>query len=632
MADIGQVIAGRYRLMELRDEDAVSTVFRASETENGRVVSVRVLRPEFGTDADFVAEFRLAMRAAAGLNHPNLVAIYDFGADGSNAFVVSEFVDGQELGSLLARNGPVPPRRAASVASVVAGAVAAAHDRGIIHGGVRSGSVLVTRDGQIKLADLGLARALAESSLRPALSVEETWYQSPEQARGRRATDASDIYALGVLLFELLTGRGPWDGATADAVAKAKLADPMPVPSDFQGAVPAEIEAVDRKAMAADPTRRFDSAGALADALEAVITRLDAQLATQTEDDAEAEQESRSAANVAPEPVLERQPYARPVVPPIPVVGAIPPIPPAPLARPVVSPPIPPTAPLVRRPNPTAHVTYAADAYANDAAADDDFAPAARGRSGYSPDGTANRVTRRINPIEPEAEQFEDDAPPVSTWAWVAGFLALFLVTLIGLTIYLLISRGSSGSTVYAPDLVNVSYSVAQQTVQSAGLQLSVSATATNDGSQTDQTIVSQNPASGAAMSAGGTIYVVVVSGTATVVVPDVRDLTESDALNALSTAGLTAGNRTEAYDPTIPEGQIVSSNPKTGVTVLKGTPVDYVVSMGPTPTASPTPSSTPTPSPPPTPTPTPTPTPIPTAAPTPTPTPTAAPTPTATA
>jgi beta-lactam-binding protein with PASTA domain len=131
-------------------------------------------------------------------------------------------------------------------------------------------------------------------------------------------------------------------------------------------------------------------------------------------------------------------------------------------------------------------------------------------------------------------------------------------------------------------------------------------------------------------MSAGGTIYVVVVSGTATVVVPDVRDLTESDALNALSTAGLTAGNRTEAYDPTIPEGQIVSSNPKTGVTVLKGTPVDYVVSMGPTPTASPTPSSTPTPSP--TPTPTPTPTPIPTAAPTPTPTPTAAPTPTATA
>ena len=124
MAEIGQVIAGRYRLMELRGEDAISTVFRATDSENGRVVTVRVLNHELAADADFVAEFRLAMRAAAGLSHPNIVALYDFGASASEAYLVTEFIDGQALGSLLQRNGPVPPRRAANVTSVVATAVA----------------------------------------------------------------------------------------------------------------------------------------------------------------------------------------------------------------------------------------------------------------------------------------------------------------------------------------------------------------------------------------------------------------------------------------------------------------------------------------------------------------------------
>ena len=294
MAEIGQVIAGRYRLMELRGEDAISTVFRATDSENGRVVTVRVLNHELAADADFVAEFRLAMRAAAGLSHPNIVALYDFGASASEAYLVTEFIDGQALGSLLQRNGPVPPRRAANVTSVVATAVAAAHERGIVHGGVRSGSVIVTRDGQIKLADLGLARALDESSVRPPLSVEEAWYQSPEQARGRRATDGSDVYALGVLLFELLTGRGPWDGETAEEVAKARLADPKQVPSAFQDGIPGDIDMIARKAMTAEPAGRFDSAGVLADSLDTAIARLDAEYAVgASQEETEMEPEAR---------------------------------------------------------------------------------------------------------------------------------------------------------------------------------------------------------------------------------------------------------------------------------------------------------------------------------------------------
>ena len=518
MAEIGQVIAGRYRLMELRGEDAISTVFRALDSQSSRPVAVRVLSLELGTDADFVAEFRLAMRAAAGLSHPNLVAIYDFGTDGSDAYVVNEYIDGQDLHSLLARNGPVPARRAASVTSVVATAVAAAHERGIVHGGVRSGSVIVTRDGQIKLADLGLARAVAEASLRPALSVEQAWYQSPEQARGRRATDASDMYAMGVLLFELLTGHGPWEGDTAEAVAKARLAEPNPAPSDFQAGVPAEIEAIDRKAMAPQAAARFESAGALAEELALTVARLSAPVDVAAEDETEVEEGPEAEAVVAAETEAARSPYARPGTPAAPVVRAAPLAPPP--VPPLAPPPVPPSAPVVRRSNPTARVTYAADAYATNPAAQDEFPADPRGQAGYPPEGIPQRATRRINPIDSEPEPQDDDTSSTSTWAWVAGFLALFLVTLLGLMIYLLISRGSSGSTVYAPNLVNVLYSDAQQTAQAYGLQISVAATATNNGSQTDRTILSQNPAAGMAMNRGDTIFVTVVTGTSQVVVP----------------------------------------------------------------------------------------------------------------
>ena len=300
MAEIGRMIGGRYRLMELRGEDDVSTVFRATDVELNRDVAVKVLRPEYGADPDFVAEFRLQMRAAAGLSHPNIVAVYDFGADATGAYVVTEYVDGQDLSSLLSHNGPVPPRRAASVTAVVADALAAAHEHGIVHGGLRAGTVIVTRDGQIKVTDFGIARAFAESQVPPELSVEEAWFRSPEQARGRRATDASDEYALGVLLFELLTGRGPWDGETAEEVNRARQADPTPRPSEFQTGIPDEIEAIDLKAMAVEPAGRFESAAILSESLEITIDRLDAAFAT--------------AAVAKPEPEPEPEPEPAPAV------------------------------------------------------------------------------------------------------------------------------------------------------------------------------------------------------------------------------------------------------------------------------------------------------------------------------
>lgn len=593
MADIGRTIGGRYKLVEELGEDEISTVFRAQDKEHKTDITLRVLKPDLASDHDFVAELRLQTRAAARLDHPAITAVYDFGGDAKGVYLITELVEGHSLGALLRRNGPVPARRAASVTAIVADAVAAAHEQGLVHGGLRSGKVIVTREAEVKVSDFGLARALKECAVPPDMDAEQVACLAPEQLRGRRATDASDVYALGVLLFELLTGRVPWDGETADEIRAAREAKAAPRATEFRRGIPPEIEAICRKAMAPDVTRRFQSAAIMADTLHETIEALDAKHAQASE----AEGAGAGAAG-------------------------------APLA-PIAAAPLP-VAPMLRRGDPMARTSYAPDHYATAPAQApseeeeegeaEEYAEPAHGRhaegsaaGGFGLD-SGRRSTRRINPVEYESYQDEDDEP-ISVWAWVAGFLALFLVTLIGLTIFLLLNRNSpSVSVVYAPDLVHLSITEAQAEADRLELKI-VPAYKANDTNEEDNTIVEQDPAPGSAMHRGDTINVTVVGGAPQGTVPNIVGLTEADARNALTSAGLTPGDRSDAYDDSVPEGSVISCNPYQGVALPKGSKVDYVVSKGPepTPTPAPTPTPTPTPTPAPTPAPTPTPTPAPT-------------------
>jgi serine/threonine-protein kinase len=590
VADIGRTIGGRYKLVEELGEDEISTIFRAQDLEHKTDIALRVLKPELASDHDFVAELRLQTRAAARLDHPAITAVYDFGGDAKGVYLITELVEGHSLGALLRRNGPVPARRAASVTAIVADAVAAAHEQGLVHGGLRSGKVVVTREAEVKVSDFGLARALKECAVPPDMDAEQVACLAPEQLRGRRATDSSDVYALGVLLFELLTGRVPWDGETADEIRAAREAKPAPRPTQIRRGIPPEIEAICRKAMAPDVTRRFQSAAIMADALHETIEALDAKHAEASE------AEGAEGAGAAGAPLA--------------------PIAPAPL----------PVAPMLRRGNPMAQTPYAPDHYATAPAPApveeeeeaEEYVEPARGphaeeaaSSGFGLD-SGRRSTRRINPVEYESYQDEDDEP-ISVWAWVAGFLALFLVTLIGLTIFLLLNRNSpSVGVVYAPDLVHLSMTEAQAQADGLGLKI-VPTYKANDTNEDDNTVVEQDPAPGSALRRGDTIYVTVVGGAPQGTVPNIVGLTEADARNALTSAGLTPGDRADAYDASVPEGSVISCNPYEGVALPKGSKVDYVVSKGPEPTPTPAPTPTPTPAPTPTPTPTPAPTETPT-------------------
>ena len=184
-----------------------------------------------------------------------------------------ELVDGEDLATILRRSGPLPPRQAARIAAAVARALAASHARGLVHRDIKPGNVLIGRDGQVKVVDFGIARAIAEAQIdAPGTTLGSVHYFSPEQARGEPATAASDIYALGIVLYEMLTGVRPWEGDSAAAVGLARLSGPVPDPMSVRASVPPDLAAITRKALALDPDDRFASATAMADALDGAVS------------------------------------------------------------------------------------------------------------------------------------------------------------------------------------------------------------------------------------------------------------------------------------------------------------------------------------------------------------------------
>ena len=215
------MLSGRYELSHLVARGGMAEVYRAHDRLLDRPVALKVLFPELSVDRSFVERFRREAQAAANLSHPNIVPVFDWGEDNGTYFIVMEFVDGRALSSILRTAGPLHPDRAAEIAADVAGALAYAHRHGVVHRDVKPGNVLITEEGTVKVTDFGIARAInTEESLTQTGAVMGTaTYFSPEQAEGMGVDARSDIYSLGVVLFEMVTGRPPFLGDTPVAVA-----------------------------------------------------------------------------------------------------------------------------------------------------------------------------------------------------------------------------------------------------------------------------------------------------------------------------------------------------------------------------------------------------------------------------
>jgi len=270
MEMIGRLISGRYRLIAPLGEGGMATIWRAVDDQLDREVAVKLLRPQFSADAGFAARFKQEARSAGGLSHPNIVSVYDYGNDGPGGeqYIVMELVEGRDLSAVLHDRGALSVDDAVRVAIGVAGALEVAHRKGIVHRDVKPGNILITDGGDVKVTDFGIARAVAEASMTvTGTTLGSVHYFSPEQARGDEVTGASDVYALAIVLFEMLTGRRPFEGDSAAAVALKRLNEDPLTPSAMGHPVAPGLEAILMRALAREQADRYPDAGAFAEAL-----------------------------------------------------------------------------------------------------------------------------------------------------------------------------------------------------------------------------------------------------------------------------------------------------------------------------------------------------------------------------
>ena len=265
-----RVLSGRYELSHLVARGGMAEVYRAHDQLLDRPVALKVLFPELSVDRSFVERFRREAQAAANLSDPHIVPVFDWGEDGGTYFIVMEFVDGRALSSILRTAGPLHPDRAAEIGADVALALSYAHRHGVVHRDVKPGNVLITEEGTIKVTDFGIARAVnTEESLTQTGAVMGTaTYFSPEQAEGMGVDATSDIYSLGVVIFEMVTGRPPFLGDTPVAVASKHVREHPPRPREINPGVPPDLEAIILKCLAKTPDHRYASGEELAKDLQ----------------------------------------------------------------------------------------------------------------------------------------------------------------------------------------------------------------------------------------------------------------------------------------------------------------------------------------------------------------------------
>ena len=582
----GQVYSGRYELQRKVARGGMADVFLSRDLLLDRPVALKVLFPEFASDPAFVQRFRREAQSAARLTHPNVVSVFDWGQEGSTYFIVMEYVEGQSLAQVLRESGRMEPDRAATIAADVADALAFAHEHGVVHRDVKPGNVMLARGGHVKVADFGIARAVstAENLTQTGTVMGTATYFSPEQARGGAVDPRSDVYSLGVVLYEMLTGTPPFTGDNPVSVAYKHVQELPAPPRRLRQDIPEGLEAIVLKAINKNPANRYATAGEM---------RAD----------------------------LRRYVAGRPV-----------------LAEPLL--PVPDGSDITAAVPAAAFGAAAAGAMADPTTRSVPMEPhtvvVTRGDDGYPPQrprrrgwlvflavllllaalvaggylllrslgvvGPVDQVTvpdvvglteeearieLRDAGLEPVVEGVTDRAPVGQVLAQDPGAGREVDEDS---SVTLRVSTGPEQKAV--PDVVGRSEDEARFILVGEGFQVGDVARQQDEQALAGE-VLSQSPQADAVVDAGETVSLVVSSGPAPVTVPDVRGLPEGAAIESLSRAGVDPERGADQPNDLVPPGSVVDTDPDPGSSVRRDGRVVYFVSSGPATTTTSSTSST---------------------------------------
>ncbi|SCX12113.1 serine/threonine protein kinase [Lachnospiraceae bacterium YSD2013] len=267
MVKIGMMIGERYEVLEKIGTGGMSDVYKAKDHKLNRFVAVKVLKQEFAENANFVSKFKIEAQAAAGLMHPNIVNVYDVGEENGTNYIVMELVEGITLKKYIEKKARLSVKEAVTIAIQIGMGIEAAHNNHIIHRDIKPQNVIISKEGKVKVTDFGIAKAATSNTITSNV-MGSVHYTSPEQARGGYSDEKSDIYSLGITLFEMLTGRVPFNGETTVAIAIKQIQEEMPSPREYVDDIPISVEQIVLKCTQKSPDRRYQSMGALIEDLK----------------------------------------------------------------------------------------------------------------------------------------------------------------------------------------------------------------------------------------------------------------------------------------------------------------------------------------------------------------------------
>ncbi|MCD8110905.1 MAG: Stk1 family PASTA domain-containing Ser/Thr kinase [Clostridiales bacterium] len=596
MIDSGTIIAERYEVEGKIGAGGMSNVYKAKDLTLGRCVAVKVLKSEYCEDMNFVTKFRAEAQSAAGLEHPNIVNVYDVGSQDGFYYIIMEYVAGITLKTYIEKKGRLNYKETLSIAIQVARGIQAAHAKNIIHRDIKPQNIMISTEGKVKVTDFGIARAVSENTIHSDV-MGSVHYASPEQARNGYVSNRSDIYSLGIVMYEMVTGRVPFDGDSTVAVAIKHLQDEMVSPAEYAEDLPISLEKIILKCTQKSADRRYDSMeDLLVDLRKSLLspnedfvtmipynqekTRVlsdeevkeiqESSTITQDEDDEEEKDEKYAYIYEDEDDEDEDDdsllnPKMEKIVNVLRIVIII-----------IIA--------LI--------VVYFIL----------DFTGLVNFGSSSSSQDEEQTTEETIDQVEmidilgmtlEEAEESleelgllveqedEEETDEYEAGQIISQDVEEGEMVDEGTTVYVVIAAEPEEETVTVtvPNVVGYTSDAAMTTLQDRGLE--VVREFQYDSTVEAGKVISQSPKSGSTATEGDTVTIYVSQGTETTKVPNVMGQSQADATTALGDAGLNVGTVTEEYSDTVSEGLVISQSVSSGSYVDMGTSVDLVISKG---------------------------------------------------